>query len=62
VHFIRKEEKRADGLRAPISPNQVRVSASEDGREITCALLSKNLDDDDEPNRALWTKRGPAAR
>jgi hypothetical protein len=58
ARFIRKEEKRPDGLSAPISPNILHVSASADGREITCALQNKIFADSEEPARALWTKVG----
>ncbi|BCU77666.1 hypothetical protein [Luteolibacter sp. LG18] len=52
--FIRKAMKRSDNLDAPISPNLVRVSASEDGREITCKLQNQVFADSEEPNRTLW--------
>jgi len=55
--FIRKEMKRSDGLGAPISPNLMRVSASEDGREITCRLQNKVFPDSEEPNRTLWPQK-----
>jgi hypothetical protein len=52
--FIRKQAARPDGLSSPVSPNLVRVTASEDGREITCKLLNKIFPDSEEPNRTLW--------
>lgn len=52
--FIREDKARPDGLRSPISPNLVRVTASEDGREISCKLQNKIFPDAEEPNRALW--------
>ncbi|MFD0895179.1 hypothetical protein KBB96_00520 [Luteolibacter ambystomatis] len=52
--FIRQQMKRSDGLGAPISPNLMRVSSSEDGREITCRLQNKIFPDAEEPNRTLW--------
>ena len=54
ANFIRQEMKRSDGLDAPISPNLVHVSASEDGREITCKLQNAFFPDAEEPNRILW--------
>lgn len=56
ANFIRKEMKRGDGLSAPISPNILRVTASEDGREITCRLVNQPVADADEPSRTLWKK------
>lgn len=56
--FIREEMKRADKLDTPISPNLVRVTASEDGREITCRLQNTVYADHEEPSRRLW----PAAK
>jgi hypothetical protein len=58
ARFIRKDEKRSDGLSAPISPNILHVSASEDGREITCSLQNKIFPEAEEPDRTLWAKRG----
>jgi hypothetical protein len=58
ARFIRKQEKRSDGLTAPISPNLLQVRASEDGREITCSLQNKIFADAEEPSRTLWTKTG----
>jgi hypothetical protein len=58
ARFIRKDEKRADGLSAPISPNLLHVRASEDGREITCSLQNKVFPDAEEPDRVLWQKPG----
>jgi hypothetical protein len=52
--FIRQEAARPDGLRSPISPNLIHVTASEDGREITCKLQNKVFPDAEEPNRTLW--------
>jgi hypothetical protein len=59
ARFVREEHKRPDGLDAPISPNLIRVSASPDGREITCRLMNALIGDSEEPNRVLWRK--PAA-
>ncbi|MFD0894754.1 hypothetical protein KBB96_04945 [Luteolibacter ambystomatis] len=53
--FIRHDSKRPDGLGAPVSPNLIRVSASEDGREITCRLQNRIFPDSEEPNRTLWS-------
>ena len=52
--FIRQQAKRPDGLSSPVSPNLMRVTASEDGREITCKLQNKVFPDAEEPNRTLW--------
>lgn len=54
VNFVRKAMKRGDGLAAPISPNLMHVSSSEDGREITCRLVNQPFDDKEQPNRMLW--------
>lgn len=56
ARFIRKAEKRGDGLSAPISPNLLHVKASDDGREITCTLVNKPFADAEEPSRTLWEK------
>lgn len=56
THFIRRAEKRSDGLSAPVSPNLVHVSAAPDGREITCTLVNKPFPDAEEPSRTLWEK------
>ena len=52
--FIREDKTRPDGLRSPVSPNLVRVTASDDGREITCKLQNQIFPDTEEPNRTLW--------
>lgn len=54
--FIRKPMKRDDGLGAPISPNLLHVTASPDGKEITCKLVNQIFPDAEEPNRTLWKK------
>jgi hypothetical protein len=56
ARFIRQAEKRSDGLNAPISPNLLHISASPDGREITCSLQNKIFPDSEEPDRTLWEK------
>lgn len=55
ANFIREAMKRGDGLAAPISPNLVHVSASPDGREISCKLQNAVFPDAEEPNRTLWS-------
>jgi hypothetical protein len=54
VNFIRQPMNRPDKLDAPISPNIMRVSASEDGRSVTCKLVNKIFPDSEEPDRVLW--------
>ncbi len=54
ANFIRSAMKRGDGLSTPISPNLLHVSASEDGKEITCRLVNQPFPDAEEPNRELW--------
>ena len=56
ARFIRKDEKRGDGLSSPISPNLLHVKASDDGREITCTLVNRPFADSEEPGRTLWEK------
>jgi len=56
TRFIRKAEKRTDGLSAPVSPDIVRVVASDDGREITCSFVNKPYPAGEEPDRTLFEK------
>jgi hypothetical protein len=57
ANFIRQPMNRPDKLDAPISPNIMHVSASEDGRAVTCKLVNKIFPDSEEPDRVLWSEK-----